>query len=126
MRMMATQYDADARSINDRLKRAFTDSELQEGSVIRNFRTTAADGKRCDTKHYHPVAKPHAESEFEKYRIVQDRLFESDFDRALQRLDTVGLTHDDDTNGVAGALNVPKNPRKKPVSRGKGTDKGDL
>lgn len=27
------------------------------------------------------LAKAHAESEFEKYRIVQDRLFESDFDR---------------------------------------------
>jgi hypothetical protein len=32
------------------------------------------------------IAKAHAESEFEKYRIVQDRLFESDFDRLLKRL----------------------------------------
>ena len=30
------------------------------------------------------IAKAHAESEFEKYRIVQDRLFESDFDRVVQ------------------------------------------
>jgi hypothetical protein len=30
------------------------------------------------------IAKAHAESEFEKYRIVQDRLFESDFDRMIQ------------------------------------------
>jgi len=29
----------------------------------------------------HEQAKLHAETEFEKYRIVQDRLFESDFDR---------------------------------------------
>lgn len=29
-------------------------------------------------------AKLHAETEFEKYRIIQDRLFESDFDRYLQ------------------------------------------
>jgi hypothetical protein len=29
-------------------------------------------------------AKLHAESEFEKYRIVQDRLFESDFDRFIK------------------------------------------
>ena len=29
------------------------------------------------------LAKTHAESEFEKYRIVQDRLFESDFDRLV-------------------------------------------
>ena len=32
------------------------------------------------------LAKVHAESEFEKYRIVQDRLFESDFDRVIQQL----------------------------------------
>ena len=31
------------------------------------------------------IAKAHAESEFEKYRIVQDRLFESDFDRLLKQ-----------------------------------------
>ncbi|MCO5097498.1 MAG: virulence RhuM family protein [Rhodocyclaceae bacterium] len=30
------------------------------------------------------IAKAHAESEFEKYRIVQDRLFESDFDRVVK------------------------------------------
>ena len=32
------------------------------------------------------IAKTHAESEFEKYRILQDRLFESDFDRILQQV----------------------------------------
>lgn len=33
------------------------------------------------------IAKAHAESEFEKYRIVQDRLFESDFDRLVKQLE---------------------------------------
>lgn len=32
------------------------------------------------------IAKAHAESEFEKYRIVQDRLFESDFDKMLKQI----------------------------------------
>ncbi len=36
------------------------------------------------------IAKAHAESEFEKYRIVQDRLFESDFDRILKQIESVG------------------------------------
>jgi hypothetical protein len=31
-------------------------------------------------------AKVHAQSEFEKYRIVQDRLFESDFDRVIKQV----------------------------------------
>ena len=33
------------------------------------------------------IARAHAESEFEKYRIVQDRLFESDFDRMLKEIE---------------------------------------
>lgn len=32
------------------------------------------------------LAQTHAESEFEKYRVIQDRLFESDFDRAIKEL----------------------------------------
>ncbi|MDD2721270.1 MAG: virulence RhuM family protein [Gallionella sp.] len=32
------------------------------------------------------IAKAHANSEFEKFRILQDRLFESDFDRAVQQM----------------------------------------
>jgi hypothetical protein len=31
------------------------------------------------------IAKAHAESEFEKYRIVQDRLYESDFDKLMKQ-----------------------------------------
>jgi len=34
------------------------------------------------------IAKAHAESEFEKYRIVQDRLFESDFDRVIKKIES--------------------------------------
>jgi len=32
------------------------------------------------------IAKVFAESEFEKYRVIQDRLFESDFDREVKKL----------------------------------------
>lgn len=35
------------------------------------------------------IAKLHAETEFEKYRIVQDKLFESDFDRLLAENDVM-------------------------------------
>ena len=40
------------------------------------------------------IARAHAESEFEKYRIVQDRLFESDFDRLLKALPASGNSRD--------------------------------
>ncbi len=33
------------------------------------------------------IAKDHAQSEFEKYRIIQDRLFESDFDKEIKALE---------------------------------------
>ena len=36
------------------------------------------------------IAQDHAESEFDKYRVVQDRLFESDFDRMLKQLPEKG------------------------------------
>jgi len=49
---MAQLYDVDVRTINYHLKKVFADSELDEDSVILNFRITAADGKTYDTKHY--------------------------------------------------------------------------
>lgn len=43
------------------------------------------------------IAKTHAESEFEKYRIIQDRLFESDFDRVIQQIESDAKTDDTET-----------------------------
>lgn len=42
----------------------------------------------------HEQAKLHAETEFEKYRIVQDRIYMSDFDRIIQELDNKKDNHD--------------------------------
>jgi len=38
-------------------------------------------------------AKIHAEGEFEKYRVIQDKLFSSDFDRFLQEANIENFTH---------------------------------
>lgn len=35
------------------------------------------------------IARAHAESEFEKYRIIQDQLFESDFDKEIKLIESV-------------------------------------
>jgi len=51
-KMMGVLYDVDVRTINYHLKKTFIDSELQEDSVIRKFRITAADGKNYSTNHY--------------------------------------------------------------------------
>jgi len=51
-KMMGVLYDVETQTINYHLKKVFSDSELQEDSVIREFRITAADGKSYNTKHY--------------------------------------------------------------------------
>ena len=51
-KMMAVLYDVETYTINYHLKKVFADSELQESSVIRNFRITASDGKSYKTQHY--------------------------------------------------------------------------
>jgi len=48
--------------------------KFNETDILQNAGTVTAD-----------VAKSFAESEFEKYRPVQDRLFESDFDRVVKK-----------------------------------------
>ncbi|MCL2641902.1 MAG: virulence RhuM family protein [Candidatus Bathyarchaeota archaeon] len=40
------------------------------------------------------IAKEHAESEFEKYRIVQDKLFENDYDKQLKMLEQQAASAD--------------------------------
>ncbi len=51
-KMMATLYDVQTNTINYHIKKVFSDSELQEDSVIRKYRITADDGKSYNTKHY--------------------------------------------------------------------------
>jgi len=51
-KMMAALYDVDVRTINYHLQKVFKDSELDDESVIRKFRITAADGKSYETQHY--------------------------------------------------------------------------
>ena len=51
-KMMGLLYAVETHTINYHLKKIFADKELQEVSVIRNFRITAADGKNYDTGHY--------------------------------------------------------------------------
>ena len=44
-KMMGVLYDVKTHTINYHLKQVFADKELEEDSVIRKFRITAADGK---------------------------------------------------------------------------------
>lgn len=39
-------------TVSEHLKKIFEEGELDENSVVRNFRTTASDGKKYDTSYY--------------------------------------------------------------------------
>jgi hypothetical protein len=55
-KLMGQLYDVDTRTINYHLKKVFTDNVLQEDSVIRKFRITAAAGKFYDIRANHFLA----------------------------------------------------------------------
>src|SRR5690606_15111915 len=55
-----------------------------ETRLNRFIEATDRQALQHDGKVTAETAKSHAETEFEKYRIVQDRLFESDFDRMVK------------------------------------------
>ena len=91
---MATLFDVDRSVITKHLKNIFGSNELTMEQVCAKFAHTAEDGKTYQTQFYNldailqdagkitaEFAKRFAESEFEKYRIIQDKLFQSDFDR---------------------------------------------
>ena len=67
------------------------------------------------------IAKAHAESEFERYRIIQDRLYESDYDRFLAMEE--GLTAPDDVEiqpvsaaaAAAAVVEEPAGPNQGPT-----------
>ena len=45
-------YQTSKSNISEHIKHIFGESELEENSVVRKFRTTAADGKKYNTTHY--------------------------------------------------------------------------
>ena len=51
-KQMAELFEKDVRTVNEHTKNIFKDGELEEDSVIRKFRITAADGKKYNTNMY--------------------------------------------------------------------------
>jgi hypothetical protein len=72
-KMMATLYDVSIPAINQHLKRVFSDNELEEAAVIKQYLTTAADGKNYQVKHYSLQAIIAVGFKVENERAVQFR-----------------------------------------------------
>ena len=51
-KQMGELFDKNVRTVSEHIRNVFKEGELDEPSVIRNFRITAADGKTYDTQFY--------------------------------------------------------------------------
>jgi hypothetical protein len=49
---MVDLFQSSKANVSEHLRHIFEEGELEESAVVRNFRTTAADGKSYSTKHY--------------------------------------------------------------------------
>lgn len=92
-KMMSVLYDVDVRTINYHLKKVFNDSELQEDSVIRKFRITAADGKNYHTRHYNLAAIISVGYKVNSERAVQFRKWATTI---IEEFTIKGFTMDDE------------------------------
>ena len=72
-KMMALLYDVTVSAINQHLKRIFVDNEFEEAAVIKQYLTTAADGKNYRVKHYSLQAIIAVGFKIENERAVQFR-----------------------------------------------------
>ena len=118
-KMMAELYGVSVAAINQHLKKIFTGGELVQDAVIKKYLITAEDEKNPMTMEdwekrlnaflrfnereilqdvgrvTAEVAKSSALSHFEKYRIIQDQLFRSDFDLFLETMGKNGGNDDE-------------------------------
>ena len=87
----------------------FSDSELEENSVIRNFRITAADGKKYNTKHSNLSVIIAVGYKVNSERAVQFRKWETTI---IQAFTIKGYTMDDErlkNDGIVLGKNILKN-----------------
>jgi hypothetical protein len=100
-KMMGLLYDVDVRTINYHLKNVFSSSELEEDSVIRNIRITAADGKTYDTKHYKLAAIIAVGYKVNSERAVQFRKWATTI---IEEFTIKGYTMDDERLKSGGSI----------------------
>ena len=100
-KMMGILYDVETHTINYHLKKVFADSELQEESVIRKFRITAADGKSYDTKHYNLAAIIAVGYKVNSERAVQFRKWAT---RIIEEFTIKGFAMDDERLKSGGSI----------------------
>jgi hypothetical protein len=92
-KFMGLLYDIETHTINYHLKKLFSDNELEEDSVIRNFRITASDGKKYNTNHYNLSAIIAVGYKVNSERAVQFRKWATTI---IQEFTIKGFSMDDE------------------------------
>jgi len=92
-KMMGTLYTIETHTVNYHLKKIFSDSELEEISVTRNFRITATDSKNYNTKHYNLSAVIAVGYKVNSERAVQFRKWAT---QIVQEFTIKGFVMDDE------------------------------
>ncbi len=81
-KLLAGIYGVEVPTMNYHIKKVFEDAEFQGDSVIRKFLITAPGWEEIQRESLRV-----ADGEFEKYRVIQDREYLSDYDRYLLELE---------------------------------------
>lgn len=92
-KMMGLLYNVETHTINYHLKKIFADGEVDENSVIRKFRITAADGKTYNTNHYNLSAIIAVGNKVDSPRAVQFRKWAN---RIIEEFTVKGFAMDDE------------------------------
>jgi hypothetical protein len=92
-KMMGELYHVEPHTVNYHLKKIFSDRELEENAVTRNFRVTAQDGKSYSTNHYKLSAIIAVGYKVNSERAVQFRKWAT---QILQEFTIKGFAMDDE------------------------------
>ncbi len=92
-KMMGVLYNVGTNTINYHLKKIFTDREVDENSVIRKFRITAADGKTYNTNHYNLSAIIAVGNKVDSPRAIQFRKWAN---HVIEEFTVKGFAMDDE------------------------------
>jgi len=92
-KQMAELFGVDVRTVSEHLRNIFDSNELDEQSVIRKFRITAADGKKYNTNVYHLDAIISIGYRVNSYQATQFRIWAT---RTLREFIQKGFVLDDE------------------------------
>lgn len=83
---MAELFGVDVRTVNEHLQNIYKTMELEKEWTIRKIRIVQQEGNR-------EVAMQLAEAAYTTFRVMQDRNFESDFDKEVKKLSNKKWCH---------------------------------